>query len=83
MVRLLTSLLISRAAFTDSAPYHRKRTQNETDDSEKKQIATMLFISPRTVDTHRAHIMQKLELGSRAELVRYAIAHGLLHENEA
>ena len=35
---------------------------------------------PRTVDTHRAHIMQKLSLQSRAELVRYAMAQGLLDE---
>ena len=38
----------------------------------------MLFISVRTAETHRAHIMQKLGLGSRAELVRYALAEGLL-----
>ena len=38
----------------------------------------MLFISVRTAETHRAHIMQKLQLGSRAELVRYALAEGLL-----
>ncbi len=43
-----------------------------------QEIATMLFISVRTAETHRAHIMQKLQLGSRAELVRYAIAEGLL-----
>jgi DNA-binding CsgD family transcriptional regulator len=38
----------------------------------------MLFISVRTAETHRAHIMQKLQLGSRAELVRYALGEGLL-----
>jgi DNA-binding NarL/FixJ family response regulator len=43
-----------------------------------QEIATMLFISVRTAETHRAHIMQKLQLGSRAELVRYALAAGLL-----
>ena len=43
-----------------------------------QEIATMLFISVRTAETHRAHIMQKLQLGSRAELVRYALAEGLL-----
>jgi DNA-binding CsgD family transcriptional regulator len=32
----------------------------------------------RTAETHRAHIMQKLNLSTRAELVRHAIAHGLL-----
>ena len=37
-----------------------------------------LYISVRTAETHRAHIMQKLRLSSRAELVRYAIDHGLV-----
>ena len=45
-----------------------------------QEIAKLLFISVRTAETHRAHIMQKLRLGSRAELVRYAIDHGLLEE---
>jgi two-component system response regulator NreC len=43
-----------------------------------QQIATMLFVSPRTVDTHRANIMQKLNLETRAELVLYALANGLI-----
>ena len=43
-----------------------------------QEIAKQLFISVRTAETHRAHIMQKLHLGSRAELVRYALAEGLL-----
>ena len=46
-----------------------------------QQIAAMLFISPRTVDTHRAHIMQKLGLETRAELVLYALANGLIGPN--
>jgi two-component system response regulator NreC len=45
-----------------------------------QEIAKMLFISVRTAETHRAHIMQKLRLTTRAELVRYAIANGLLDE---
>jgi DNA-binding NarL/FixJ family response regulator len=45
-----------------------------------QEIAKMLYISVRTAETHRAHIMQKLRLSSRAELVRYALAHGLLDE---
>ena len=45
-----------------------------------QEIAKMLFISVRTAETHRAHIMQKLRLESRAELVRYALAEGLLEE---
>ena len=43
-----------------------------------QEIAKELYISVRTAETHRAHIMQKLRLSSRAELVRYALAEGLL-----
>jgi len=43
-----------------------------------QEIAKMLYISVRTAETHRAHIMQKLRLSSRAELVRYALENGLI-----
>lgn len=43
-----------------------------------QQIADLLSISVNTVQTHRAHIMEKLGLNGRAELVRYALANGLL-----
>jgi DNA-binding NarL/FixJ family response regulator len=45
-----------------------------------QEIAKQLYISVRTAETHRAHIMQKLRLSSRAELVRYAIDRGLLED---
>jgi two-component system, NarL family, response regulator NreC len=45
-----------------------------------QEIAKMLYISVRTAETHRAHIMRKLRLTTRAELVRYALAQGLLEE---
>ena len=45
-----------------------------------QEIAKALFISVRTAETHRAHIMQKLRLTSRAELVRYALTEGMLLE---
>ena len=43
-----------------------------------QEIAAQLYISVRTAETHRAHIMQKLGLSSRADLVRYALDHGLV-----
>lgn len=43
-----------------------------------QEIAALLYISVRTAETHRAHIMQKLGLSSRAELVRYALDHDLI-----
>jgi two-component system response regulator NreC len=45
-----------------------------------QEIAKSLFISVRTAETHRAHIMQKLRLSTRAELVRYALTNGLLED---
>ena len=42
------------------------------------EIAEKLFLSVRTVETHRAHIQQKLRLSSRAQLVAYALKRGLV-----
>jgi two-component system response regulator NreC len=46
------------------------------------EIAEELYLSVRTVETHRAHVQQKLRLGSRAELVRYALQHKLVQIEE-
>ena len=43
-----------------------------------QEIAEKLFISVRTVDTHRAHIMRKLQLETRAELVMFALSNGVI-----
>jgi two-component system, NarL family, response regulator NreC len=42
------------------------------------EIGKQLYLSVRTVETHRAHIQQKLRRTSRAELVRYALDHDLV-----
>ena len=42
------------------------------------EIASMLYLSVRTVESHRANLQQKLGVSSRAGLVRYALDHGLL-----
>ncbi len=42
------------------------------------EIAEQLFLSVRTVETHRSHIQQKLRLSTRAELVGYALERGLM-----
>jgi two-component system, NarL family, response regulator NreC len=42
------------------------------------EIGAQLFLSVRTIESHRAHIQRKLGLSTRAELVRYALDHGLL-----
>jgi two-component system response regulator NreC len=69
---------------------HRSLTENELTAREVEvlrlialghtsvEIARKLRLSPRTVETHRAHIHTKLELATRAQLVSYALRHGLL-----
>jgi len=44
-----------------------------------KEIADVLSISPATVETHRAHLLQKLGLRNTAEVVRYAARRGIVH----
>jgi DNA-binding NarL/FixJ family response regulator len=48
-----------------------------------KEIAEMLFLSVKTVESYKARVMEKLELNSRAALVRFALQHGLLDDSEA
>jgi two-component system response regulator NreC len=43
------------------------------------EIASRMYISPRTVETHRANLQAKLGLSGRPELVRYALEHGVIH----
>jgi two-component system response regulator NreC len=42
------------------------------------EIAGSLYLSVRTIESHRAHIQQKLRLSTRAQLVKYALDHGLM-----
>ena len=46
------------------------------------EIAAQLYLSVRTVETHRSHIQQKLRVSTRAELVRYALQRGLVNIDE-
>ena len=43
-----------------------------------KDIAELLSLSPTTVETHRAHILQKLDVHNTAELVLYAVRRGVI-----
>jgi len=43
-----------------------------------KEIGEQLSLSVRTIETHRAHVQRKLGMGSRSDLVRYALQHGLV-----
>ncbi len=42
------------------------------------EIASRLFISPRTVETHRTNLMRKLDLHNHAQLIQFAIQHGII-----
>jgi two-component system response regulator NreC len=43
-----------------------------------KEVAALLFVSPATIETHRAHIFQKLDIHNTAELVLYAVRRGVI-----
>jgi two-component system response regulator NreC len=43
-----------------------------------KEVAEVLSISPATVETHRTHILQKLDVHNTAELVLYAVRRGVI-----
>ena len=45
------------------------------------EIANRLFISPRTVETHRANVMRKLSIRTQAELLKYAMVRGIISDN--
>ncbi len=57
----------------------REILQNIAEDRSNQEIANLLIISPATVQTHRAHIMAKLGLHSRTELIKYAIRRGFIN----
>jgi two-component system, NarL family, response regulator NreC len=48
------------------------------DGQSNQQIADQLAITPSTVQTHRAHILEKLGLKTTADLIKYAVQHGLV-----
>ena len=43
-----------------------------------KEVAAALGLSPRTVETHKYQVMQALRLQTTADIIRYAIEHGLV-----
>ncbi|MDN5865163.1 MAG: response regulator transcription factor [Gammaproteobacteria bacterium] len=49
-----------------------------SDGKTTREIAAMLDISVKTADSHRTHLMQKLDIHETASLVRYAVTHGLI-----
>lgn len=60
------------------SPREREVLQLVAEGRTNAQIAARLFISVRTVETHCAHLLRKLGLRARTNLVRYAIQRGLI-----
>jgi DNA-binding NarL/FixJ family response regulator len=63
-------------------PREREVLQLLAEGKSTKEIASHLYLSVNTVDTHRRHIMEKLDLHSVAELTKYAIREGLTSLDE-
>ena len=66
------------SAFTALTPREREVLQLLAEGKNTKEIAATLCISARTVDVHRKRVMDKLGMGSVAELTRYAMREGLV-----
>lgn len=65
-------------AFTDLSAREREVVRLTAEGYDARDIGERLFLSAKTVETYRRRAMEKLGLQSRAELVRYALQHGLL-----
>jgi len=61
------------------SPREREVVQLVAEGKTSKEIATILSVSARTAETHRSHILLKLDLHSTAELVLYAVKNEIVH----
>ena len=68
---------VNEDPITCLSPREREIFQLLADGLQNTVIAKKLFISPRTVETHRARVVRKLGLTSNGDLIRFAIKHGL------
>ena len=59
-------------------PREREVLQLIAEGKSNKEVAAALFVSPTTIETHRARIMDKLDLHSTAEIVLYAVRKGII-----
>lgn len=73
-----TQLAEQRKTETHITPREKEIIKYVAEGMLNKEIAEKLCISIRTVDTHKTHILNKLELKSSVDLVRYAIKNGII-----
>jgi DNA-binding NarL/FixJ family response regulator len=64
-------------SFDRMTPRQREVLQLVTEGRSAKEIAALLHISPRTAEFHKARLMEVLGAGTTADLIQYAIRHGL------
>jgi RNA polymerase sigma factor (sigma-70 family) len=64
--------------FESLSEREREVLQLAAEGRSNKEIAELLHLSPGTVETHRAHILQKLDIHNTAELVLYAVRRGMV-----
>jgi two-component system, NarL family, response regulator NreC len=82
--RMVEAYLERGQEFTARDPYDELTTRERevlqlvAEGRTNAEIADRLFISPRTVEIHRAHVMRKLSLKTPSDLVRFAIRKGLI-----
>jgi len=81
----VTKILVNEIRHTQAAPSPDALTSRETEvlkllaeGKSNKEVAARLGISPRTIDAHRARIMDKLHLRTLSDLVHFAIRHKLV-----
>lgn len=84
VARILSSLGPSQGDRAGSEPGERLTTRERqvmqlvAEGRSNKQVATVLHVSVRTVENHRANVLRKLNLDSVPDLVRYAIRHKMI-----
>lgn len=83
--RMMLELYRNRSETNEARPNHQRLTPREreilqsvAEGNSTKEVASRLHVSPKTVETHRANIMRKLQFSSLADLVRYAIRNRII-----
>jgi DNA-binding NarL/FixJ family response regulator len=74
----VTGVLLSVAPARNVTPREREIIQLLAEGKSNKEVATVLNVSTRTIETHRANIMHKLDIDSLSGLVRYAIRNKIV-----
>jgi DNA-binding NarL/FixJ family response regulator len=66
--------------FTSLTPRQREVLQLVAEGKSAKEIAAGLYISVKTVEFHKKHLMEELNLKTSAELIRYAVEQGFVSQ---